>query len=67
MPFQVPGQRTITRAFSALVRMADPDFDRERKKELEYRFEGGTGKVREFRSDVSKRWPYNIANPVDED
>lgn len=59
MPFRVPGQTTLTRAFSAMVRAADPNFDRDRRKEPEYQFEGGNGTKRTFNSDVRRRFPYN--------
>jgi hypothetical protein len=61
MPYQIKGQRTVTRAFSAIVRAADPNFDEARRREPEYEFHGNRTE-RIFYSDIRKRWPYN-ANP----
>jgi len=54
---RIKGQTTKTRAFSAFVRAADPDFDLQRRKEPAWEFESGRHK-RTFFQDIRKFGPY---------
>jgi hypothetical protein len=45
--------------YLTLVHKADPDYQRDKRNEIEYDFSGiGSGKGRIFTTDRSKRWPY---------
>ncbi len=50
--------RTITRNFSALVRQANPHFDREKRKEIQYEFSNG----RKFYGDPDRTGVYSPTN-----
>jgi hypothetical protein len=49
------GKRTIEIPFRKIVTGADPDFDKDRRREPEYEFAGGR---RRFTADRSKRGAY---------
>jgi hypothetical protein len=49
------GKRTIEIPFRYLVKKADPDFDKERRQEVEYEFGGGR---RVFKANRNKRGAY---------
>jgi hypothetical protein len=45
--------RDLTLPYLVMVHRADPDFERQKRKEIEYKFTGRT-----FSADPSKRGPY---------
>jgi hypothetical protein len=49
------GKRTLEIPFGTHIRRNDPDFDKDRRKEVEYEFSGGK---RTFTADRSKRGAY---------
>lgn len=55
MASEPKGHGSITRPILTLIRQADPNFDKDKKKHTEYRFSNG----RKFVADPAKRWPYN--------
>lgn len=48
------GTKSVDRTWKSVVVKADPDFEREKRNELEYKFSNG----REFRGNVAKRGQY---------
>lgn len=46
--------RSVDRTWSSLVHQADPDMEREKRNEIEYKFSRRT-----FTADRSKRFPYD--------
>lgn len=53
----IKGQLTRIRAFSAIVRMADPNFDAERRREPAWEFESGRFK-KTFYQNIRDFGPY---------
>jgi len=48
------GTRSVNRTWKSIVLAADPDFEAEKKRELEYEMSNG----REFRGNPATRGPY---------
>lgn len=46
--------KSVDRTFKSVVVAADPDFEAEKRNDLEYKFSNG----REFRDNPAKRGPY---------
>lgn len=49
--------RTVRRAYSAVVRLSDPDYDKDKHRSLEYDFRPQGGEA--FYADPYKRGAYN--------
>lgn len=53
----MPGNtKSVDRTFKSVVVAADPNFEADKRNELEYKMSNG----REFRANPAKRHPYNV-------
>ncbi len=55
-----PRATSVQIPYGTLVRQVEPDIEAQKRRELEYEFSNPKGpRKREFRTDRSRRWPYN--------
>jgi hypothetical protein len=59
MPPANTGTKSVDRTWKSVVVDADPDFERDKRNEVEYEFEG-KGRKRVFTANRANRHPFNV-------